>query len=256
MMQRYETVTASLAASERSPFRAYHALAVGSAGLPYLLWYELLGCVAAPLPGALGLAVRRLAYPGLLGAAGPGLIVGCGVTLRHPQRIFCGRRVTIDDYALVDARGCGRDGLQLEDGVLVNRTASLKCKAGLMRLGAGTIVGQNAQIVSLSGVDVGRGVLIASNCVISAGAYPTELTGRFMRSEGAVSKGRITIGDDVWIGTGAMILGGITIGPHAIVAAGAVVTGDVPAGTIVGGVPAKIIRERMPTDRADLLEDA
>ena len=159
------------------------------------------------MPGALGLALRRLAYPGLLGAAGPGLIVGHSVTLRHPQRIFCGSRVTIDDYALLDARGCGADGLQLEDGVLVNRAVSLKCKAGPMRLGAGTIVGQNTQIVSLSGVDVGGGVLIASNCVITAGTYPTELTGRPMRSEGAVSKGHITIGDDVWIGTGAVILG-------------------------------------------------
>jgi acetyltransferase-like isoleucine patch superfamily enzyme len=255
-MQRYETITATLAASERSPFRAYHALAVGDAGLRFLLWYELLGCIAAPVPGALGLALRRLAYPGLLGAAGPGLIVGRNVTLRHPQRIFCGSRVTIDDYALLDARGCGADGLQLEDGVLVNRGVSPKCKAGPMRLGAGTIVGQNTQIASLSGTEIGSGVLIASNCVITAGAYPTELTGHPMRSEGAVSKGRIAIGDDVWIGTGAMILGGITVGPHAIVAAGAVVTTHVPAGTIVGGVPAKVIRERAPGDRAELLECA
>ena len=43
--------------------------------------------------------------------------------------------------------------------------------------------------------------------MITAGAYPTELAGRFMRSEGAVSRGRVTIGDDVWIGTGAMVLG-------------------------------------------------
>ena len=253
-MQRYETVSATLAASERSPLRAYHALAVGDAGLGYLLWYELLGCVVAPVPGAFGLALRRLAYPGLLSAVGPGLTVGRSVTLRHPQRISCGCRVTIDDYAVVDARGCGAEGLQLEDDVLVNRAASLKCKAGPMRLGAGTIVGRNTEIVSLSGVDVGRGVLVSSNCVITAGAYPTELTGRSLRSEGAASKGRITIGDDVWIGTGAMILGGITVGPHAIVAAGAVVTADVPASTIVGGVPAKIIRKRAPTERVELRE--
>jgi hypothetical protein len=75
--------------------------------------------------------------------------------------------------------------------VLVNHGVSLKCKAGPMRLGAGTIVGQNTQIASLSGTEIGSGVLIASNCVITAGAYPTELTGRPMRSEGAASKGRI-----------------------------------------------------------------
>ena len=54
----------------------------------------------------------------------------------------------------------------------------------------------------------------------------------------------IVIGDDVWIGAGAIILAGVTIGNGAIIAAGAVVNKDVPPYTIVGGVPAKVIKER------------
>ncbi|WP_278853885.1 DapH/DapD/GlmU-related protein, partial [Thomasclavelia spiroformis] len=50
------------------------------------------------------------------------------------------------------------------------------------------------------------------------------------------------IGKKVWIGSHATILPGVTIGDNAIVAAGAVVTKDVPANTVVGGVPAKIIK--------------
>lgn len=53
----------------------------------------------------------------------------------------------------------------------------------------------------------------------------------------------ITIGDKVWVGMRAMILKGVTIGDGAVVAAGSVVTRDVPAGALVGGVPARVIRK-------------
>ena len=58
------------------------------------------------------------------------------------------------------------------------------------------------------------------------------------------NKGDIIIGNDVWIGYEAVIMSGVTIGDGAIIAARAVVTKDVPPYTIVGGVPAKLIRKR------------
>jgi len=56
------------------------------------------------------------------------------------------------------------------------------------------------------------------------------------------SKGPVKIGNRVWIGDGAKILSGITIGDAAVIAAGAIVTKDVPAGAVVGGNPAKILK--------------
>lgn len=57
------------------------------------------------------------------------------------------------------------------------------------------------------------------------------------------------VGNDVWIGHGAIIMGGVNIGDGAVVAAGSVVTKDVPPMTIVGGNPAKVIRDRFINER-------
>ncbi|EHH08640.1 acetyl transferase [Agrobacterium tumefaciens CCNWGS0286] len=64
---------------------------------------------------------------------------------------------------------------------------------------------------------------------------------------------RAIIGHDVWIGHGVIVLPGVTVGDGAVLAAGAVVTKDVPPYTIVGGVPAKIIRERFSRSIAEKL---
>ena len=53
----------------------------------------------------------------------------------------------------------------------------------------------------------------------------------------------VVIGDNAWIGAGATIMPGVHIGENAVVAGGAVVTKDVPANTVVGGNPAKVIRQ-------------
>ncbi|WP_373032907.1 CatB-related O-acetyltransferase [Sulfurovum sp.] len=67
------------------------------------------------------------------------------------------------------------------------------------------------------------------------------------------SKGSIHIDDEVWIGFGATILSGVTVGKGAVISAGSVVTKDVPPYSIVGGVPAKIIKYRFEQEVIDRL---
>lgn len=70
----------------------------------------------------------------------------------------------------------------------------------------------------------------------------------------AISKGNITVRDDVWIGVRSTILSGVTIGQGAVVAAGSVVTKDVPSYAIVAGVPAKVLRYRFDeSEQGELL---
>ena len=69
------------------------------------------------------------------------------------------------------------------------------------------------------------------------------------------NKGDIVIGNDVWIGYEAMILSGVTIGDGAIIGTRAVVTKDVPPYTIVGGVPARMIRKRFSDEDVKTLQE-
>ena len=64
----------------------------------------------------------------------------------------------------------------------------------------------------------------------------------------------MTIGNDVWIGHGATILPGVNVGNGAVIGAGAVVSRDVAPYTIVGGVPAKLIRERFPQEIGERMD--
>lgn len=69
-------------------------------------------------------------------------------------------------------------------------------------------------------------------------------------------KKTVVIGNDVWIGSNAIVLQGVTIGDGAVVAAGAVVTKDVPSYTVVGGVPAKVIKKRFDSSIEKRLKES
>lgn len=88
-------------------------------------------------------------------------------------------------------------------------------------------------------ITLGDRVTIApqTTFVVSSGPNNSKLMGIYPRNFG-----KIVVEDDVWIGTGAIILPGVVIGRMSIVGAGAVVTKDVSPFTVVGGVPAKVIR--------------
>lgn len=91
---------------------------------------------------------------------------------------------------------------------------------------------------------IGNDVMIAPEVVIFSVGHETSDTSIPMRLQGNTKPRPVTIGDDVWIGQRAIILPGITIGDGAIVAAGSIVTKDIPARTVVGGNPAKILKTR------------
>ena len=90
-------------------------------------------------------------------------------------------------------------------------------------------------------VCIGNHVNLAQGITVTALNHIFKDSSRRIDEQGVSTK-PVVIGDDVWIGANAVILPGVTIGSHCVVAAGAVVTKDIPDNTLVGGVPAKIMK--------------
>ena len=94
-------------------------------------------------------------------------------------------------------------------------------------------------------IEFGNYVLVASHVsFVGKDDHLFDKIGTPIWNSGRGDSYKTFIGVDVWIGHGAIIIAGVKIGDGAVVAAGAVVTKDVPNGTIVGGNPAKIIKQR------------
>ncbi len=226
-----------------SALRKYQDLVVGSRSLGRLALYELVMLTTSWVPGALGLVLRRIAYPWLLGRVGRNVTFGQGVALRHPHKIRLGDDVVIDDLVLLDAKGAANRGIDVGDGAFLGRGTILSCKDGDIALGAHANLGFHCEIFSGSSVVVGQHALFAAYVYLVGGGHAFDDAGLPVIEQRRVSRG-ITLGDDVWLGTGAKVLDGVRIGAHAIVGANAVVTADLPERAVATGVPARVQRLR------------
>lgn len=107
-----------------------------------------------------------------------------------------------------------------------------------LEIGSGYI-NSNSKINCFTKITIGENVVIAENVKIR------DSDNHYIIREGHEMSKPIHIGNHVWIGLNAVILKGVTIGDGAVIAAGAVVTKDVPDKCLVGGVPARIIKENI-----------
>jgi acetyltransferase-like isoleucine patch superfamily enzyme len=228
----------------RSSFRKYKDLTVGEKGTVGFLAYEISSSLLGPLPGALGIYLRRSIYPLFFRNCGRGLIVGRNCTFRHPSRISFGDNVTIDDNTLIDARGANGTGVVFKDGVIINRNSIVQSKEGDIEIGESVSVGTDSTIVSWSGIRIGDKALIAGGCSLSAGRYDFEDLSKSIGEQDSYSTGPIVIEENAWLATRVTLLDGVHVGKGAIISAGSVVTGNIPAGAVAHGNPAKVVFHR------------
>ena len=108
-----------------------------------------------------------------------------------------------------------------------------------IRVGDDFLANYNVTILDRAPVTFGDGVLIAPGTVVTTVNHALDPQRRRANICTALP---VTVGNDVWIGANCTILPGVTIGDDAVIAAGAVVRCDVPPRTIVGGVPARVLK--------------
>lgn len=166
--------------------------------------------------------VSRVLYDGILSRL-PNSMAICGGSVYQRLRGWAVKNFVAH---------CGNN-VNIEDHVQISSKVSIGDHSGI---GIRAIVGGT--------VYIGDNVMMGRECIILTRNHAFDRTDIPMREQGFQEEKPVFIGNDVWIGHRVTILPGSRIGDGVIIGAGAVVTGEIPAYTIVGGVPAKVLRKR------------
>lgn len=123
-----------------------------------------------------------------------------------------------------------------------------------MQIGNDVTLGEDCLFMCAGApIMIGDHVMLGPRVTMITGDHRTDLVGKYMtevteRDKLPENDQPITLQGDNWIGANATILKGVTVGKGAVIAAGALVCSDVPEYSIVGGVPAKVIKRRFDLD--------
>ena len=157
------------------------------------------------------------------------------------KRIFKIETIRVERNAILTYQN-----VDISNSFRMGRNAIISATEGKLLIGHNVDLMDNAQInANRSNIKIGNNVMIAPNVVIQGVNHNIDnINMTFTESGDQTDKNFITIENNVWIGANSVILPGITIGTGSVIGAGSVVTKDVEPFSIMGGVPAKLIRKR------------
>lgn len=195
------------------------------------------------IPTVFGIALRGVLYRLILKMDGVAAIEN-NVRIRFADNIKLGNGVYLDQGSYLHATP---QGIEIGSGSIVMHGAVLhvynfrNLPQSHIKIGRDSLIGEYSIVRGQGGVDIGDRVYTSPFTQIIAVNHVFDDPNRPFVDQGITAEG-IVIEDDVWLGAGAVITDGVRVGKGSVVAAGAVVTKDVPPHTVVGGVPAKIIK--------------
>lgn len=161
---------------------------------------------------------------------------------RKIKNLYLGRAVRLYPNVILDTGYGGSitigNGTELLYGVI------LMTYGGHIKIGTNCSINPYTVLYGHGNLTIGNNVLIAGHTLIIPANHIFDSMDIPIAKQGETRKG-IVIEDNVWIGSGCRILDGVTIGSGAVIAAGAVVNKNVDPNTVVGGVPARLIKNRV-----------
>lgn len=221
-------------------------------GLGRYLLEQLLYLLAGWVPTVAGVALRAVFYRLIMRMHGV-CAIESNVRLRFANRITLERGVYLDEGVYLHA---SPNGIHIGENTIIMHHAVLHVynfrnlpHSGIT-IGRDSLVGEFSVIRGQGGVTIGDRVYTSPFTQIIAVNHVFDNPNVPFVHQGITAQG-IVIEDDVWLGAGAIITDGVRVGKGSVVAAGAVVTQDVPPHTVVGGVPARAIRQITEENRRE-----
>ena len=176
------------------------------------------------------------------------VFLGKKTKIKFKNKITLGKTTQIGDNVEINA--LSKQGVIIGNNFTILRNSIIECTGVISEIGEGLVIGDNVGIAQNCFIQVRGKVVIGNNVILGPGVSLFSENHNFndlnkqIKDQGVTRIG-IEICDGVWIASGATILDGVKIGENSIIAAGAVVINDVPPYSIIGGIPAKVLKNRI-----------
>lgn len=173
------------------------------------------------------------------------VFIGKNTKILNVANIVFGRNVTIGSHCQID--GYASEKILLGDCVKIGCYSKLLSTSHFSKFGKGLKMGNNSAIGDFThfgapgGIEIGNDVIMGSYISFHSENHNFLDTTKLIREQGVTSKG-IVLGNNIWVGAKVTFLDGCQVGDNSVVAAGAVVNGIYPPNSIIGGVPAKVLK--------------
>lgn len=175
------------------------------------------------------------------------LLLGKGVRFFNLSNISLGKFVKLDQNVYLSALGKGH--LTIGNNVGIGANSRVIISTSFNNLGSHICIGNNVGIGEFAYLGGAGGLDIGDDCIVGQyfSCHPEnhnfENLTELIREQGVSRKG-IKIGKNCWIGSKVTILDGVTIGDNCVIAAGSVVTKNMISNSVIGGIPAKVLKSR------------